>query len=414
SGLLAPSVIVEPAELVFTGQKFTSVADAPEINALVLRNTATGKLLVILTAEVFSVSLLLRNRITEKVKHIADLDKSNFLFFSSHTHFCPNPDETKPVAAPLSQSFADIIVEAAGKLLISLLAEPGTPVSMQYAEDKLNHSINRRRKVATFSKGHLTRIVRFLPNPKGYHDESLRMLKFCDKAGKTLALAWNYASHPVCFPKAQTVSADFPGIVRKELRNKYGKETPVVFMPAFSGNVRPDIRDVTLSKTARLRQVLYGRVFGKATQSGYEQWAGSLAKAVSAAFDKPFKEEHFKGIIGTANLPLDDLLDQSNPGKNLGIQFLRLSENILIPAISAEVMGEYTELFKAKYPGHTILPLGYTDFMFGYLPTDAMLPDKGYEVDEWQRLFNIKGNFKPGTEAKVMQAAEKAARNAGM
>jgi hypothetical protein len=61
--------------------------------------------------------------------------------------------------------------------------------------------------------------------------------------------------------------------------------------------------------------------------------------------------------------------------------------------ISAEVCWEWAELVQRAFPGKTIWPVGYIDRVFGYLPTQAMLPEGGYEITGFQRSFGITGEF---------------------
>ena len=401
--ITAGSVSVTPGSpmpLTFAEGTFTASEGDLQANAVVLRQN--NKLLVLCTLDFFSVSLPLREAVLAELNVPEPLTPANFLFFSSHTHFAPNIDETKPRIGPVDADYTAFVASRTAALLQRLLTQRPVLGHLEYGEGSLNHSINRRRRVLTFSKKQGFHYkVRFLPNPQGVKDETLRLFKAYDEAGNMLAVFWNYASHPVCFPLKHTLSPDYPGEIRAVLQKKL-PGTPVLYLPGFAGNLRPDISDIKLSATGHLKQLFYGRVFGKATEKGYRKWIAEMITDFLPAFYKPMKRLniHLAGVHGS--LPLSGLLTEPNSDKALQIQVIRIAERTVVVALSAEVVVEYYFELRNRYPHLTIIPLGYTDFLFGYLPTEAMLPEGGYETDEWQKFFSIDGAFKSGTEEKVL------------
>ena len=60
-------------------------------------------------------------------------------------------------------------------------------------------------------------------------------------------------------------------------------------------------------------------------------------------------------------------------------------------------------------PG-AVLPIGCIDGVFGYLPTAAMLGERGYEDSGFMEPFGLAGRFRPELEAVVGGAWERLTR----
>ena len=84
------------------------------------------------------------------------------------------------------------------------------------------------------------------------------MLTFSDPTDRPIAVLWSYACHPVGFPARTRVSADFPGVVRRALRDAHGAELPVLFLQGFAGDVRPRETGATTRFTRRLAELVIG------------------------------------------------------------------------------------------------------------------------------------------------------------
>jgi hypothetical protein len=61
------------------------------------------------------------------------------------------------------------------------------------------------------------------------------------------------------------------------------------------------------------------------------------------------------------------------------------------------------------FPG-AVLPVGYIDSVFGYLPTAPMLGERGYEDSGFMEPFGLAGRFRPELERVVLEAWERLMR----
>ncbi len=70
-------------------------------------------------------------------------------------------------------------------------------------------------------------------------DREVQVVWFEDAARHCTAVMVNYASHPVNLYAKATVSADFPGVLRKSLQSVLGDAVPVVYVQGACGNIHP-------------------------------------------------------------------------------------------------------------------------------------------------------------------------------
>jgi hypothetical protein len=81
-----------------------------------------------------------------------------------------------------------------------------------------------------------------------------------------------------------------------------------------------------------------------------------------------------------------------------------LDEKLSVVGISAEVCWEWAELVQRAFAGKTIWPVGYVDRVFGYLPTQAMLAEGGYEITGFKHSFGIRGEFVANLDEIITKA----------
>jgi hypothetical protein len=65
---------------------------------------------------------------------------------------------------------------------------------------------------------------------------------------------------------------------------------------------------------------------------------------------------------------------------------------------NAEPVTAYRALVAAAFPEKPLLTAGCIDQTHGYLPTDAMLHTRGYEVEGFRPLFDYATSFRPGLQ----------------
>jgi hypothetical protein len=382
----------------------STVLDPIEISALLLE--CGGQRCLIFSFDLMLVGTELQNLILSRLER-SGFGPDEVMLLASHTHNAPATDQACHRLGIPDVKFVDDAADAAEALVRQILRDQPSEVSVDIFRGQLNHSVNRRRYWPFPTIGRMyglkLRSVIFSPNPSGPKDEEATVAVF-RKAddGQALGVIWHYTCHPTAVVPVDVISADYPGQVRRALRERFG-EIPCVFAQGFCGDIRPDI---TVSQKAgwrerlrrMIRTVASGPLFASPSAEDWMRWSRSLAANVSdIARGSPVKTLLATSLqSGSAEIPLGDFFKGSTPDKRLAVQIVRIGEELEIVALSAEVTVEWQRILDEAMPapeGRIRLYAGYLGALFGYLPTAAQVPEGGYEVEGFQPLFGLSGHF---------------------
>lgn len=360
---------------------FSNIAGRLEINGLSLKSDS--KTILILQFDTLSVGNIIRNKIETALQKYLTSDE--IFIISSHNHFAPGIDPALPDLGLVNSAYITYVTNQAIDLCFKILQSPYQPVELFYSQSLANNSINRRGW-----HYHLTnhwpffgKYIAIHPNPKGHRDETLRFIQARNSEQQTLALLWNYACHPVCFPSTDNVHPEYPGIVRAKIRNHLNAQIPIIFLPSFMGDTRPNfIQKFPLSPRKLLRRLIDGPIFYQPSLPTWHNWSDSLAQKILAGLGKTDLQK-ITGDISTdrSKIFLHQLSNIKNSKKYLTIQTIKFSQNCIFLGLSAEIVAEYEKLLHSLFnPKILFIPIGYLDSVIGYLPTDEMLSTGGAEV----------------------------------
>lgn len=379
---------------------------------------------------IFSLDLMivgseLQNAILTKLQRLG-FGPDEIVLLASHTHNSPATDQAcSRLGAPEIEFVADV-AEAADSLVREVQRQAPSEVGLELFQGRLDHSINRRRywPFPTIGRMHGFQLtsVTFSPNPSGPRDERATVILLrVTGGGQPLAMIWHYTCHPTAVIPDNVISADFPGVVRLALRQRFG-EIPCLFVQGFCGNIRPNIAAAPQRTSLRerigrmIRIVAFGNLFPNLSAGDWTRWSRSLAGGVrSIAQGEPamtFSPAHLR--TGSASIPLGDIFHGTIPDKRLAAQVVGIGEELEIVAVSAEPSVEWESILDQAVPvrsGRIRLYAGYLGALFGYLPTATQVPEGGYEVEGFQPFFGMSGRFDanrigPAIEGCVRSAFE--------
>ncbi len=366
-------------------ENYDSVVDALEVNAVVLED-GHGTLAVLVALDLLYVGPCISERVASALSD--RIPRERIFLAASHTHFAPATDPSLPALGPVVPEYLEFVCARVVEMLERLLVSPRIPVTCLYQEGQAAHSVNRR--VTRFGVSRHYPFVGFhteiRPNERGPRDDEVRVVKVRDAGGRIAAVCWGFACHPNTFPELDCVSAEYPGRVRRRLRERFGA-IPVIFWQGFSGDVNP-YRAVGAQQAPQARLPR----FVPPTRVEWEDWADSLAERVCALVDG--SDRPIGGpITGERRaMPLTELGLRSE--KRLTRQTIYLGDNLAIVGMSAEVASGYLDRMRRRLEATDVIPVGCTDEVFGYLPVDEMIPYGGYEVRGFLRRFGLRGRFR--------------------
>lgn len=329
------------------------------------------------------------------------------VLLASHTHGAPATDLACARLGIPEIEFVGKLAEAAENLVREIDAQPRSEICLDVFQGTLSHSINRRRywPFPTFGRTYGFRLtsMAFAPNLSGPRDEraTVVLLRKADD-GQPLGVLWHYTCHPTAVVPDDVISADYPGVVRRALRQRFG-EIPCAFALGFCGDIRPDIpisKPAGMHKRLRrmVRTLVSGPAFASPSSEDWTRWSQSLATKLYDIVKAGPARRLWPAELqtGSAQIPLSDFFEGSAPDKPLVIQIIRLGDALEIVAMSAEPCVGWERILDEAAPlpaGRIRLYSGYLGALFGYLPTTAQIPEGGYEVEAFQPLFGLSGHF---------------------
>jgi hypothetical protein len=402
-------------------QAVSIVLDPIEISAVLLE--AGGRRCLVFSFDLMVVGSELQQAIHDRLAAHGFLP-AEIMLLASHTHFAPATDRACAALGVPDPQFVAELAEASENLVKGLLREEPAETLVEVKRGRLDHSVNRRRHWSLPTIGRtfgfrLTATV-MAPNQAGPTEElaTVLLLRRADDDG-VIAAIWHYTCHATAVIPPDVISADFPGAVRRALRQRFG-EIPCVFVQGFCGDISPRIAGTgpRASIGGRLRRfarmLISGPTFPPRVAADWEHWSEGLADGVDAIAERPPERADRPDIVavGTAQIPLAEFFHGRAPDKPLTIQVLRLGTVFELIAVSAEVTVEWQSILDSALPvaeGRLRLHAGYLGALYGYLPTPRQIGEGGYEVTGFQHLFGLSGNFDAGKIVPAMVGCAKRA-----
>lgn len=386
----ATSLNITPSKPVHMGAsgKFTGLSTGIdselEANVLCLADE-TFRTAVVLV----SLDLLYPGRpITDAVRRgLSHRKNVNAFVVASHTHRAPMTDPDKPGLGQYNSSYVKSVVARLEPAIDACLGRLQVVDSVRIGSDLADSSINRRLRKRVVVARRL-RVNAFVnaPNPAGAKDEVVTVLEVHGTAGVECVL-WNYACHPVGYPRSNRISAHFPGLVRDQIRADMGAQLPVLFLQGFSGNVRPAGTARVHSARRKMRQLISGRLFEDFDNSNYSAWCHTLSTVVGAA-RRNSKELPLDTIsVRVAKRPANTFVEDA-PGE-MEVARISLGDSVELFLATGELMVEQGLKLRRHFQNAYVLPVGCVGETIGYLPTATIQKEGGYEGGAFTTQFGI-------------------------
>jgi hypothetical protein len=356
---------------------------------------------VLLSGDFLYMTGSLRDRLVRTFGDKHGISRSDVLLAASHTHFAPNLDKSKPLLGEVDEDYLRFAEEGVETLVGDLLNAPGEPVAVRHHRLVSRHNINRR--VLKIDADGTKIIDAAHCDPGGPCDPGLDVLRFDNQGGTLCGVVVRYSCHPVSLPDRLELSAEFPGVIRRKIRDDAGRaDLPVLYLQGYAGQLAPEadrFRAGGLASSAEASlEVVPHSAF---TRPVWEKWAGSIAAdagaALAAAADAPALAPSL--ISAERTKPLADVIEDlpsDHSGMGLSVQMITIAADLLLVAISAEPTSAWAEIVCDLLPDRLVIPVGCANQVYGYLPTAREAAQGGYEAEGFLPAFNLAGRFRPG------------------
>lgn len=380
--------------------------------AMVIEDTG-GNRLVIVTTDLLGITPELRAGVEDLVKAHGVLPES-LLINASHTHCGPELRDDRILRfgidakyAALSRQFVRDTATKIGKLIVEIL-ENVEPSRLVYSHARAGFAMNRRLPT---SSGFINS-----PNPDGPVDHDVPVLRVEDAGGKLKAVLFGYACHATTL-SFQQLCGDYPGFAQQYIEDAH-EGVVAMFMNGCSGDQNPYPR-----RTLELAQQ-HGRALANGVETALEtkhirEIHGPLRVALDHAtlkFAEPPARQQIEAMVASSNkyerFHGETLLGQlEQTGKIetefsfFPIQAAQFGDDLTLLAICGEVVVDYSLRLKqelAKEDNTIVWIAGYSNHVFGYLPSLRVLKEGGYEGGGAMRYTNLPGPFDDSVEERVM------------
>jgi hypothetical protein len=347
--------------------------------------------------------------------------------FATHTHFAPSLAPELPLLGECDPTWYRRFFLRCGSELTQLPERPSEFLTLAYGEEMTDLNVNRRRSAffvdyPTLLREHrlvMSRQMVSASNASGIVDRRVRAIFFENERGAVKAIVWCLAAHPARYPASNRVSPDFPGLIREKLRQQFGKDCAVVYLPGFAGSAVPNVplRMPMTVNNALLSVLPFYPTLRTFDEKGYQNWVNRLFSAVMRAYENR-ERRTCKTFVETRSTTVDGIFKgRSNSSRaskiDLQISRILLGSGLSILAFNGEMLGEWMPLLK-DIGSTTVLFSGYLAGEALYIPTSAQLPEGGYEVASFQKHFALAGEFDPTISERVVSATEQLFQNSGI
>lgn len=339
---------------------------------------------------------------------VPDLPHERVLIGATHTHAAPMTDATKSglgrpdsrhltaLSRLLGQAVRQMRAEVTGSSLVAVLGASGMA----------DHSVNRRRQ-QSFVLARRFRLshIAMAPNLSGSRDETITLFTIVDEAGIPVAVVWNYACHPVAQPSPEKYSPHFPGQVRERIRDHFDDPgLPVLYFQGFSGDTRPSDSFRKSTTIERIRAAGRPYTFDRMSSLTYARWSASLADRVVEVLDTAQLIE-IDGVSTSSELVSGERFT-AHQALPVSFQAIRLGARLTLVGIGAEPVSAWAPWVRSLAGSDLVMCIGCIDQTYGYLPTDGVRREGGYEGGDFCAQFGL-GEISPSVDASARSAIQR-------
>ena len=371
-----------------------------------------AKTAVLVTTDLLGLTARLTDRVATEAKRRHGLKRADILFNASHTHCGPVVDTQLSVAYDLSPAqWAAIggyteVLERKLSAVIEQSLDRLRPAQLSFARGEAKFARNRRVKFAL----------------AGPVDHSVPVLRVDGMDGAPVAIVFGYACHNTTL-QADFVRyhGDYAGVAQASLEERH-RGAIALFVSGCGADANPDPRGtpalVQAHGTALADAV--GRALADAAPvSASLQTAHKtvdLAFAAGAAREQWRRQLDIEPVYLQRHAALMEAAtarDGRLPAAQAApLQVWRLGSRLVLVALSGEVVVDYALRLAREYPDLRIWTAGYSNDVFGYVPSARVLREGGYEGGDAMIYYGRPAPFTETVEETIVGEVHRLIREA--
>ncbi len=370
----------------------------------------TGALSVIVTLDLVGIRSPLAEDIASHVEKAHGIPRERILFNASHTHSAPlvgsNSNyefrmgsyaaKQRETVARYTGSLRATIIETIARAVASR-----EPVTLAFEQGFAGFAVNRRRV------GH-----REYPGPV---DHDVPTLAVKGAGGQLKAILFGYACHNTILAD-YTIHGDFAGYAQHFLEERHPGAI-AMFVQGAGADSNP------LPRRKPEHLLRYGATLADAVDEVLAKNMRPVAGPLRAAIEftevrfAPHTKAEFEKRAGsgpeTEKRHAAGQLEQfAKNGKFIEthpypIQAWRFGSAFTLAALAGELVVDYSLRIKGKYGWDATWVAGYSNDVFGYIPSLRVLKEGGYEGGDAYYFGSFPGHFSEDIEDRIWAGAER-------
>jgi hypothetical protein len=376
--------------------------------ALALEDAA-GTRLVIVTLDLVGIPRSLRDVVAKQAREKYRLPPDSLLLNASHTHCGPVVRSGSSVSYDLSADQLERVDKYLTGLQEKLVAVIGKaladlkPARLGYGHARAGFAMNRRLPT---EKGYQNS-----PYPDGPVDQDVPVLRVEGTDGKLQALLFGYACHNTTLSFYQ-FCGDYAGYAQAYLEEAH-PGTTALFLMGCGGDQNPYPRG-TLELAKQ-----HGRALANAAEAALLPKARPVAGPLRVALEEvtldfvppagrdellKMKASSDKYDRRRAQLLLEELKQTGRIRSTYAypIQVVQFGQDLTLVALAGEAVVDYSMRLKKELAGTPLWVAGYSNDVFGYVPSLRVLKEGGYEGGDAMRYTGLAGPFAPSVEERIV------------
>ncbi len=387
--------------------------------ALALEGPA-GRRVVIVTTDLIGLSREVAESIAARAYAEHRLSRDRLLLTSSHTHTGPaiagniplmqaSDAELRRGTEFYTEWMTDQVVEVIGRALADM-----APAELSYHLGRADFAMNRR--VIT-PEGKVT----FGEDPEAPVDNAVPVLKVVGADGELRAALFTYAAHNTTLTgKHYEIHGDYAGFAQAFVE----KENPgatALYMMGCGADANPSPRGEMADAERNGRELAdsvaaalgsEGRTVTGPMRTHFSRIPIRLEPPPSRAeWERRARgEDRWDRLLAQRFLGILDRDGVIAETYEYPVQVLKLGDATTLVALGGEVVVDYSRRLKAELGAETTWMVGYANDVMGYVPSERILDEGGYEAEFSQVYYGMPGRWDRSIEQTIVKAALEAAR----
>jgi putative membrane-bound dehydrogenase-like protein len=294
------------------------------------------------------------------------------------------------------KQLSEAIVAAVGQALQSL-----APARLDFAAGEANFAVNRRVLIDGRWSG-------FGVETDGPVDHSVPVLRIRDAEGNVRGVIFNYACHCTTLDgNYYRINADWAGYAAADLEAAYPQSVALCTI-GCGADANPNPRG------SRDLSELHGRALSKEVKRIVNGEMTAVDQAIIANFGYAglsFELPTIDELKGRSNSPTAQVRRHSEHFEKVyeqegrlpatypvPIQSWRFGDQLTMIFLGGEVVADYALRLKRELPSQRLWVTAYANDVLGYIASERIRSEGGYEYDQSGIFYNLPGPWAAGTE----------------